>query len=196
MSNSSFSSLPKKMSNPLRMNKALGPGGPGILFNIPEEKFGVLKLFLLCSTGFILGRLVFFPGFLDPFVPSHSDLYRYFSLSQTIWTYQDWLLPRPLMRLFLHLMGILRSPPAIWFILSLTSIFFATTLILVLHRFGGLKLNAISVLLYSAIIFSLPTSHEIYQLDYGGMLAGVLSLVVVYTWCNFNRTNPTMALWL
>ena len=156
---------------------------------IQEDEFGATKLFLLCLAGFILGRLIVFPGFLDPFVPSHDDLYRYFSLSQRIWIYEDWLWPRPLMILFLHLVGILRSPPVIWFILSLTSVAFAAALVLVLQRLGRLRPNIISILLYSTIIFSLPTSFEIYQLDYGGMLAGVLSLAAIYVWCHIYRTS-------
>lgn len=169
------------------MNKAT-------MAQIWNSEFSFAKFFLLCLAGFILGRLFFFPGFFDPFVPSHSDLYRYFSIGQRMWTYQDWLSPRPLMILFLHLVSILRLPSLIWFILSLSSVFFVAALLVVLQRFGGLKPNVVSILLYSIVIFSLPTSFEIYQLDYGGMLAGIISLIAIYVWCRFRRENSTRAL--
>lgn len=159
-----------------------------------NDKFRIFRLFLLCLAGFILGRLVVFPGFLDPVVPTHSDLYRYYSISQQVWIYSSWLTPRPLMMLSLHLLGFFHSPTTLWFILSLTSVFLATALIFVLQQFGGLKPNSISILLYSIIIFSLPTSFEIYQLDYGGMLAGILSLAAIYLWLIYRQKDATKAL--
>lgn len=160
---------------------------------IKGSEFGIIRMFFLCSTGFIFGRLFIFPGFLDPFAPSHLDLFRYFLISQDQWAYRGWLTPRPLMIAFLHIAGIFRDPSLIWFILSLTSLVFATALLLLLQRLGKYRANNISVLLYSTIIFSLPTSFEIYQLDYGGMLAGVLSVVAILIWFYFYKTNPLKA---
>ena len=164
-----------------------------MLINNQREKFGISKLFLLCLAGFTLGRLFIFPGFLDPLVPSHSDLYRYVAIGQRIWTSEVWLSPRPLMLLFLHLLGVFQLPAAMWLLLSLTSIAFAAALVFVLQHFGGLQPNVISVLLYSLIIFSLPTSFEIYQLDFGGMLAGVLSLAAIYFWLHYYQTDTKKA---
>ena len=158
-----------------------------------KRQLDASEVLLLCGAGFVLGRLFAFPGFLDPFVPSHSDLYRFFLLSQAQWGSHVWLAPRPLMRAFLHLVGPLRYPELVWFVLSLTSIAFAAVVILLLRHLTGLRPSVISILLYSTVIFSLPSSFEIYQLDYGGMLAGVLSAGAIYAWYRFYRTRTSMA---
>ena len=158
-----------------------------------KRQLGGPEVLLLSGAGFIVGRLFAFPGFLDPFVPSHSDLYRYFLISQTQWGSHGWLAPRPLMITFLHLVGTLRNPELVWFVLSLTSIAFAAVVILLLRHLTFLKPSVISILLYSTVIFSLPSSFEIYQLDYGGMLAGILSATAIYAWYRFYRTRPSMA---
>lgn len=170
-----------------------------MLINSENGNYNVIKIFFLCLTGFILGRLFVFPGFLDPFAPSHSDLYRYFLISQDQWISNGqliWLMPRPLMIAFLHFLGILHYQEFIWLALSLTSVAFATALIFLLQRFGGLKLNIPLVLLYSIVIFSLPSSFEVHQLDYGGMLAGILSVSAIYVWFRFNSSNPLRAFFL
>lgn len=167
-----------------------------MLLSDQKKNFGIIKLFILSLAGFVIGRLFFFPGFLDPLVPSHSDLYRYFTIGQQLWLAKSWLTPRPLMILVLHILGALRSPEAMWFILSLSSIAFVAALIFLLQKFGRLKANMISILLYSAAIFALPTSFEIYQLDYGGMLAGILSVAAIYCWLQYRETDLTKALLL
>ena len=102
-------------------------------------------------------------------------------------------MPRPLMLVFLHILGVFQFPAIIWFVLSLTSIALATALIFILQHFVGLRPNPIAILLYSAVIFSLPTSFEIYQLDFGGMLAGVLSLATIYFWLHYSPTDTRKA---
>lgn len=136
-----------------------------------------VKTFSLCFCGFLLGRLLIFPGLIDPTAPSHDDLYRYFLVSQTSWDTSEWLAPRPLMLLFLHAVGsFINTPETLWLLLSLTSIFFIAALVEFLKKFVGKNFSAIAITLYSAILFSLPSSWEIYQLDYGGMLSGLLCL--------------------
>lgn len=136
------------------------------------------KTLLLCLGGFILGRLLIFPGFVDLASPSHDDLYRYFLVSQTSWGVKEWLAPRPLMLLILHGLGsFLKMPNGLWVILSLSSVFFIAALIEFL-RWGFIeKIPTLNIVLYTAILFSFPSSWEIHQLDYGGMLSGVLCIV-------------------
>ncbi len=173
-------------------------GDPNIAGDVEtaSPEFGPLRVFLLCLVGFALGRLFVFPGFLDPFVPSHADLYRYFTISQEQWGSFVWLQPRPLMLAFLHALQIVRNAQWIWLILSLSSIVFVASLLLLLQRLAGFRASILSILLYSIIVFSLPSSYQIYQLDYGGMLAGTLSILAVYVWFRFYKTNPFKALCL
>lgn len=136
------------------------------------------KTFLLCFCGFMLGRLLVFPGFVDFTSPSHDDLYRYFLVSQTRWDVSAWLSPRPLMLLFLHVLGgIVKTSNGLWIILSLSSVFFIAALVEFIRHFFIEKIHLLNILLYTAFIFALPSSWEIHQLDYGGMLSGVLCIV-------------------
>lgn len=119
-----------------------------------------------------------FPGFVDIAAPSHDDLYRYFLISQAQWELANWTNPRPLMIIFLHLLGSISQEPAtIWAILSLTSIFFVATLSHFFERLLAATIPSTNILLYAIVVFSLPSSWEIYQLDYGGMLSGMLCLI-------------------
>lgn len=154
-------------------------------------EFQIPKIFLLCLAGLIIGRVLVFPGFFDPSVPSHSDLYRYFLLSQEQWISDRWLLPRPLMIAFLQLLGVLRRPELIWGVLSMTSVCFATALVILLQKLSHFRIHNVSIFLYSVVIFSLPSSFEIYQLDYGGMLAGILSILAIVLWrANAESNSP------
>lgn len=149
-----------------------------------------VQIFLPCLCGCVLGRLLLFPGFLDPAAPSHDDLYRYFLISQAKWEATDWLTPRPLMIVFLHLLGgIIKTPTALWAVLSFTSVFFIATLLRFVERFFTAKLPPINIFFYALLIFSLPSSWEIHQLDYGGMLSGILCVVGLTVFATRLRTR-------
>lgn len=141
------------------------------------------KTFLVCLAAFVAGRILIFPGFLDPQTPSHDDLYRYFLIGQSVWTPDQWLSPRPLMLIFLHLLGgLVDVPRFFWLGLSLTSVFFVAALVEFLKKAQLGSIDALSTFIFGVIIFALPSSWEIYQLDFGGMLSGVFCVISAFVY--------------
>jgi hypothetical protein len=134
----------------------------------------------LCVFGFAIGRICIFPGFLDPMVPSHSDLYLNFNISQSELSAPLWELPRPMMYCWLLIAGsFIKSPEALWFIMALSSIVFLGVLISLFEALCAASYKPFAVVLYSAALFALPTSWQIYQHDWSGMLSGTICIVAI-----------------
>lgn len=135
---------------------------------------------LLCAAGFALGRSLFFPGFLDFSMPSHSDLYRYFIISQSDLPSSVWRTPRPLSVCWLWFVGrLFGSPELVWASLAALSVSFLGALVFVFERIFALRFSSLAIVLYAATVSALPASWQIYQLDFGGMLSGLLCVGAV-----------------
>jgi tetratricopeptide (TPR) repeat protein len=152
------------------------------------------RTLFLCLAGFLVGRIFVFPGFLDPATPSHEDLYRYYLISQSQWEVAMWLKPRPLMLAFLHLVGgVFPEINALWMVLSITSVLFVTSLIVLLRYTKMVEPSNGSIFLFSLLVFSLPSSWEIYQLDYGGMLSGIIGVAAIYARFKYKDNSLTLS---
>ena len=136
-----------------------------------------VRTFLVCAIAFVVGRVLIFPGFIDPRIPSHDDLYRYYMIGQSAFLTNQWLSPRPVMIVFLKFLGgFLNDPGLFWLVLSCSSILFIAVFIDFLKTIKIGEIDCFSTFVYSVSIFSLPASYDIYQLDYGGMLSGIFCI--------------------
>lgn len=148
----------------------------------------------LVSLNFLLWVLISLfvrPGFFDPITPSHSDLYRYVTISENAWSYHEWLNPRPLMIAFLKLLSLSPDYKVFYFLLSLPAVFFISSFILVLEEMTNIKFTWSAISLYVLIIIGSPLFYPIYQYDFGGVLSGLLSCIAILSYIQFGRKTST-----
>jgi hypothetical protein len=161
-----------------------------------REKINLLLVFLLIIIHFILITMLFRPGELDIFTPSHSDLYRYFVISQERWGPGNWLYPRPLMLAYLKLAGLFGKPEALFFIIAAPSVIFVTLVIWTVKKIGLIEYRLVPIFTFSFVVFGSPLFYPHFQYDYGGMLGGIFAtMAVVSGWISINNKSKQSEFW-
>jgi hypothetical protein len=125
---------------------------------------------------FLLVMILFRPGGLDLTTPYHSDLYRYYIISESRWLPENWLMPRPLMVVYLKIAGIFHQPGTLFILLALPSIVFVALLAYFVNR-NGLSSGILPIVALGFVSFGSPFFYPIFQYDYGGMLGGVFAVI-------------------
>ncbi|WP_139335917.1 tetratricopeptide repeat protein [Aromatoleum tolulyticum] len=144
----------------------------------------VLLLLLYVIIAFVLVSLFARPGYLDFVTPNHSDLYRYYLIAHERWSSADFLSPRPVMLAYLRLAGIFDAENALAVLLVVPSLVFIALTILLVERIIGHRFPLWAIGIYMFIVVGSPLYFPIAQYDFGGMLAGALSVVAVLMWLN------------
>ncbi len=134
---------------------------------------GLTILFFLFIGSF------FQPGEIDLTTPTHSDLYRYYMVSDNRWLLSTWLTPRPLSLAYLKIAGLLHNPTLFFLWVALPAFLFLMVLPYLLIEMGLLQPEILPLAAFLFVSFGSPLFYRQFQLDFGGMLSGVFAVFAV-----------------
>ena len=143
-----------------------------------------LDLILLVGTYFIVSFYLF-PKKFDLRIPTHSDFYVYYVYSQHGWTINDLLLPRPLFWVYLQILGTFHEPRNYYIGLAIPAFIFVYLFFRFLNQIIGFTNRFMAQGLFYLFAFTSSYFFQVFQLDVGGTLAGIftiISLSALRTW--------------
>ena len=144
--------------------------------------------FLLAAIAMLAAQWILMPGYVALDLPAHSDLWRYYVLSQEQSLKAAIISPRPLMLVFLHLLKIFKSPEIFFIVLNLPAVMFASSLAVAMEKVWEKQIPSILMGFGCLLIFGMPTFYELNPLDFGGMLAGVVFSLALF-WISHLRNG-------
>jgi len=131
---------------------------------------------LLTLVVFSIVLTVMRPGVFDISTPTHSDIFRYILISESVWDVRQWLQPRPLMLVYLKIASIFGREyfPVL---LTIPAVLFGSSIFVVLR---DRSVGVFSCVVLLVLMFSSPMFYPQYQYDFGGMLSGFFTVVVFW----------------
>lgn len=151
------------------------------------------SIVLYTILGFVIYILVFLffrPGYLEIFSPSHSDIFRYYTIGLQDWSLENWKSPRPLMLMYLHLIASIQNWNVFIILLTLPSLVLVILLGSFISSKFEMKPSYFSATIYFILIYSSPLFIPMYQYDIGGMLSGIFTVFLVkFILDNLNNTK-------
>jgi len=128
---------------------------------------------------YIIVAVLFQPGELDLTGPVHTDFYDYFNISHSIWSPDSWLAPRPLMRVYLKLVGIFNQPDVLFILLAVPALCFITAIPYSVFEMKLAKPAFLPLIAFFLVTFGCPFFPIHYQWDFGGMLSGFFATLAI-----------------
>lgn len=151
---------------------------------------------MLTAIYFVSLTVLFRPGYLDIFTPSHSDLYRYYVISQERWVTSSWLYPRPLMIAYLSLVGIFGNYKVVFLAIAIPSIIFMALVVRTVKKIGLVENGPLPIAAFMLVGFGSPMFYPHFQLDYGGMLGGVFAVsAIALGWSAITNNDSQTEFW-
>lgn len=145
-----------------------------------------IDIIVLVGTYFFVSFFIF-PRKFDLSIPTHSDYYVYYVYSQNGWTIKDLLLPRPLFWAYLQILGIFHEPRNYYLGLALPAFIFIYLFFRFLNQIVDFTNRyAIQVLFYS-FVFTSSYFFQVFQLDVGGTLAGIFTVISLSSLYKYQR---------
>ncbi len=144
-----------------------------------QKTYSLFMISVVTAIVFILIATLFQPGEFDIVTPQHSDYYRYFMISESRWQPTNWLLPRPLMLVYLKVAGIFHSPEVLFVLLALPALCFVALLANLMVRNGLVQSGSLPLVAFFLVSFGSPFFYPTFQYDYGGMLSGFFAVLAV-----------------
>ncbi|WP_312771763.1 hypothetical protein [Pseudoxanthomonas mexicana] len=159
-----------------------------------QEHFAHMHRFwqvLLAIAAFIVASRFFTPGFFDPLVPSHSDVWRYYAYSQEAVLPNLITSPRPVMLILIKLLGVL--PDFRWFTagLLLPAVLVPVFLVSWAERVTSTRWALVPTFIYFFLCFALESYYELQLLDFGGCFAVILGVLALNKLDTIARTSPS-----
>lgn len=127
---------------------------------------------------YLLVAGAFSPGYIALSTPLHSDLFRYFEISQQPFDSKLWASPRPLMLAMLRVLD--TGDFGLFHIMLLAvSVLLPVFMLAVLECALRTRIGKGGVIAFLALCYVLPSFYELAPLDFGGALSGIVACIAV-----------------
>lgn len=143
--------------------------------------YSIFNIFLLSIILFLMIGSLFQPGELNLFSPTHSDLYRYFVVSQNQWIPANWLMPRPLSGAYVKVVGFLGQPNALFVMIAIPAFIFMSLVAWLLIDVELVHKGTLPIIAFFLVALGSPMFYPHFQLDFGGMLGGIFAVLAVHS---------------
>jgi hypothetical protein len=144
-----------------------------------NKSYTLINIAGLTALFFVIIGLFFQPGEIDLITPSHSDGYLYLTMANDQWFPARWLSPRPLLYVYLHLIGLIHQLDIFFLLLTLPAFCFLTLLLSLVMKAGLSKQHLLPIAAFFFVSFGSPLFYPHFQLDVGGMLGACFAVLAI-----------------